>query len=143
VLDLIGDASLLDGCDGIAASDDGDGSPVRRHGFGDLCCAVGEGRHFEDAHRPVPNDRRCCGNLLLERGDGLRADVQRHPLRREWSIAGERLRLRVSGKLVGEDVIHRKQKAHAARLRLRQCFFRDVDFVSLEQRFADLLPFSF
>ena len=56
MFDLVRHAGLFHRGDRIAAADDGDGGGILGHRLRDAGGAAGKGRHFKDAHRPVPDD---------------------------------------------------------------------------------------
>ena len=137
--DLVGHAGLLDGGDRVSSANDAGGVLIRGDGLGDRVRTLGEGGHLEDAHRAVPDDGDGVGDLLLEEVDGGWANVESHEVGREGTVAGEDLRLRVGGELVGEDVIDGQQKVDALLLRLGERGLGDVDLVGFDERLAGCL----
>src|SRR5262249_6854364 len=61
--DFVGETCLLDGGDGIAATDDAEGAGAG-DGIGDGEGTMGEGWALEDAHRAVPEDRLGGGDTF-------------------------------------------------------------------------------
>ena len=56
VLDLVRHPGLLDGRDGIASADNGDGAGILCQRLRDAGGAAGKGRHFKHPHGSVPDD---------------------------------------------------------------------------------------
>src|SRR5271166_6184167 len=103
--DLVGYSGLVDRAHRIAAADDGDGRPVgcdrMRNGVG----AHGEFGKLEDAGGAVPDDGARGRYNLLDSRDGLGADVQTLPFRREVDRRVPQLRFGIGSEVVGEDVV--------------------------------------
>src|SRR3989442_2074860 len=79
--DFVREAGPMNGCDGVAASDDGSsaGAGGGSDGFGDLDRAFCERGHLVYAHGAVPDDGFCARNFLAVGFDAFRANVQAHP----------------------------------------------------------------
>src|SRR5271163_3327321 len=106
--DLFRYSGLLYRRNRIAAANDRDRILIRGNYLGEFGRAHGESGHLEDAHWAVPYDGRGIGDLLREQGDGLRPNVESHPLSGKWPVAFEDLRLRICSELVGQHVIDRQ-----------------------------------
>src|SRR5258708_2539635 len=110
VRDLVRDAGLMDGGDGVTAANDGGGAVAGGGGdsFGHFESAFGKGGHFEYAHRAIPNDGFGGGNFLAIGVDGFGTDVEPHPSVGR-SRNGKRLRGGVRFEFGADDVIDRKK----------------------------------
>ena len=77
-------------------------------------CAFGKGRHFEDSHRAIPNNRCGAGHFFGEQFDGFGTDIETH------QIIGNgfyRLSSCIEINVVCDDVVHRQQEFHVMLLR--------------------------
>ena len=132
---LVRQASLFDGGDGVATTDDGDtvqvGQSVR-----DRKGTLGEGVHFKHAHRTVPDDRLALVQFLLEGGDGVRSDVQTHPAIRD-RVDGDNLRVGIRGELVRDDDVSRQEQLDALLFRFRHQSLGEFNLVVFNQRGTD------
>ncbi len=134
--DLVGYAGLVDGRDGVAAADDGNGCLVGGHGLGDGVGADGEAGELEDAGGAVPHDGAGGGDDLLNGGDGLGTDVEALPVGGEVDGGVPGLGFGVGGEAVGEHVIDGEQDLHALGFALGEGFLGDVDLVFFYERLA-------
>ena len=128
----------MNGGNGIASADDrsGAGTCSGGDGSGDFERAIGEGGHFENAHGAVPNDSLGLGNFRCKRGDRFGTDVEAHLVSGriadvDRGCRGSRLEFR------GDDVVDREQELEVFLLRVSENFTGKVEFVILDERFAD------
>src|SRR6266403_938665 len=142
--DVVREAGPMNGCDGVAASDDGSsaGAGGGSDGFGDLDRAFCERGHLEYAHGAVPDDGFCARNFLAVGFDAFRANVQAHP---PVGCGGEGngLRRGVRFEFRADDVIHGKQEREFLLLGFFTQTPREVQFVVFDQRLADGLAVGF
>ena len=132
---LVREASLFDGGDGVATTDDRDAVQLRE-GVGDAEGTLGEGVHFEHTHRTVPDDGLALVEFALERLEGVRTDVETHPAFRNV-VDGDDLRLGIFGELVRDDDVGREQDLHALGFSLGHEFLGEVDLVVFNEGRAD------
>src|SRR6266446_4536042 len=142
--DFVREAGPMNGCDGIAAADNGRGAGAGggSDGFGDLERAFRESGHLEYAHGTVPDDGFCGGNFLTIGFDGLGTDIEAHPAF-GCSGDGDGLRRGVRFEFRADDVIDGKQE----RKFLLPCFVAQsaskFQLVIFDERFADGLAVGF
>src|SRR5882724_8826323 len=142
--DFVREAGLMNGCDGVATTDNGSGAAGggRRYGFGNFQSAIGESGPFENAHRPVPDNSFRPGNFLAIGFDGLGTDVQPHPAVRS---SGNRngLHRGVRFEFRTDDVIDGKEKREFLLLSFATQAPREVQLVLFDERLADRLAVGF
>src|ERR1035438_9456272 len=134
--DLVCYAGLVDGGDGIAAADDGDGCLVGCDRLGDGVCADGEFGKFEDAGGAVPNDCAGGGDDFLNGGDGLGSDVEALPVGGEVDRSVPGLGFGIGRETVGEDIVDGEQELNAFCLGLFERGFGHVDLVFFNEGLA-------
>jgi len=134
----------VNGGNGVSSANDGNCSTACSggNGLGDLQSALGESRHFENAHGAVPDDGSCGGNFLAVGFDGLGADVQAHPA---VGRGGDRNGLGggVGLEFGAHDVIHGKEQREFLFLRFFAEATGEVQLVVFDERFADGLAVGF
>src|SRR5882724_2338813 len=142
--DFVREAGVMNGCDGVAAADNGSsaGAGGGSDGFGDLERAFRERGHFEYAHGTVPDNGFCSGNFLTIGFDGFGTDVQAHPAV-GCGGDGNGLRRGVRFEFRADDVIHGKQQCEFLLLGFFTQTPREVQFVVFDQRLADGLAVGF
>ncbi|MPN05485.1 hypothetical protein SDC9_152736 [bioreactor metagenome] len=113
---LAGIAELFDCGSGIAAANDGRALALgtgRRNPLGPL----GKRGELKHAHGAVPDDGLGRNDNFGKELDALRPNIQTHPVCRHL-VRIHNLMLGVRAVGAGNDVVHRQQQLHAARLRL-------------------------
>jgi len=103
---LLSQASLLDGSDGITTTNDGNAAlagQISKSG-GDGVSALSEGIELEDTHGAVPDDGLGISEGTLEGLDGLRPNVEAHPVGGDLVNVND-LSGSIGGELVGNDNI--------------------------------------
>src|SRR5712664_2687747 len=142
--DFVREAGVMNGCDGVAASNDGSsaGACGSSDAFGNLERTFRESGHLEYAHGAVPDDGFCGGNFLTIGFDGFGTDIQAHPAF-GCSGDGDGLRRGVRFEFRADDVIDGKQE----RKFLLPCFVAQsaskFQLVIFDERFADGLAVGF
>ena len=136
VRELLGEPELLDRRRGVATACDRDRARCR--------CVDNSGRHrtrsrvkrrhFEHAHRAVPNDRLRRADRRAKRRARRGADVETHPSVGNRANRGHRLRARLE--LAAARVIARQQDLAALGLCLRENLLRELDAIRLDQAVA-------
>src|SRR5882762_9634530 len=141
---FVGEAGLMNGCDGIAAADDrsGAGACSGSDSPGNLERAFRECGQLEYAHGTVPDDGFCGGNFLAIGFDGLGTDIQAHPAV-GCGGDGNGLRRGVRFEFRADDVIDGKQEREFLLLGFFTQTPREVQFVVFDERFADGLAVGF
>src|SRR6266403_1056501 len=141
---FVREAGLMNGCNGVAASDNGSsaGTCGGSDGFGNLERAFRESGHLEYAHGTVPDDGFCGGNFLAIGFDGLGTDIQAHPAV-GCSGDGNCLRRGVRFEFRADDVIDGKQEREFLLLRFATQAPREVQLVVFHERIADGLAVGF
>ncbi len=134
----------MNGGDRIAAADDrsGAGGGCCGDGFGDFERAFGEGGHFEDAHRAVPDDGFGFGDFGGVGGDRLGADVEAHLVGGRRGNVADRCG-RVGFELRRDDVVGRQQKLEIFRFGVGDKALREIELVVFDERLADLQALRF
>src|SRR5437879_6391738 len=142
--DFVREAELMNGCDGVAASDDGSSASAcsGSYGFGDLERAFRESGHLEYAHGTVPDDGFCARNFLAVGFDGFRANVQAHPPV-GCGGDGNGLRRGVRFEFRADDVSNGKQELEFLLLRFATQAPCELQLVVFDERFADGLAVGF
>src|ERR1051325_5996204 len=85
---LVVEAELVERARRVRAADDRVGIGLRDR-LGHCACAFREGRPLEDAHRAVPEDRLCAGDLGGEGLTRLGPDVEAEPAVRERVVGND------------------------------------------------------
>src|ERR1022692_353229 len=142
VRDLIRDFSAVHRRDRIATAHNRNRSHVFRHGVSDLESPPRKSRNLKHSHGPVPYDGAGSRNFLREQFDGLRSNVERHAVGRNRLAFADLLHYRVGLRLHRHHVINGQQKLHIPLLCFLQQLPRQVHFVGLKQRLADLMSLS-
>src|SRR6267142_4314059 len=142
--DFVREAGVMNGCDGVAASNDGSsaGACGSSDAFGNLERTFRESGHLEYAHGAVPDDGFCGGNFLTIGFDGFGTDIQAHPAV-GCGRDGNGLRRGISLEFRADDVIDRKQQCEFLLLRFGTQAPREVQLVVLDERLADGLAVGF
>ncbi|MPN13605.1 hypothetical protein SDC9_160927 [bioreactor metagenome] len=139
VAHLVRETGLVHRRDAVAAADDRDAAVGFDFGdcLADAESAVREFRHFEAAHRSVPDHGlRLADRFGVEFG-GLRADVERHPAGR--NVVADDLGVGFGVELVRRDVVDREQKVDLQFLRLCDHLVRVVELVEFAEGVADVV----
>src|SRR5258708_35923432 len=142
--DFVSNAGLMNGGDGITATDDGgsSGAGGGGDGFGYFEGALRKSGHFEYAHGAVPDDGFGGSNFLAIGVDSFRSDVQAHPA--VWRRRnGNRFRGGVGLKLGTDKVIDGKEQSKFLLLGFGTEPLGKIEFFVFYKRFADGLAFSF
>ena len=131
---LVGEAGLFEGCNGVAAANDGDSAFVRgfSHSFSHSQRAFSKSVEFEYAHRTVPNNRLSafegfnvfCGSLF--------AGVECLPAIGNF-VHVYHLRVGISSEFVGDNEVNRQDYFYALFFGFFQEFTSQVVLV----RFAE------
>src|SRR6267142_5343847 len=141
---LVGNTGLVNGGNGIAASDDRNGAAASGRGdrFGDFERAFCERGHFEYAHWAVPHDGFCPCNFLAVGFDGLRANIQAHPAVRSSGNRND-LRRGVRFEFRADDVIDGQQERKFLLARFVAQAPCEVQLVIFDERVAYGLAVGF
>src|SRR5260370_32255131 len=144
VRNLIRNAALMDGGDGVTATDNGGSASAGGSGdslsyFERAFCKRG---HFEYAHGAIPDDGFGGGNFLAIGFDGLGPDVEAHPTVGGCGN-GDGLRCGVRLEFGTNNVIDREQQSEFLLLSFGAEPLGEIQFVVFNERLTDGLAFSF
>mmetsp|Transcript_27165 Transcript_27165/g.59366 ORF Transcript_27165/g.59366 Transcript_27165/m.59366 type:complete len:503 (+) Transcript_27165:129-1637(+) len=133
---LLREAGLLDGSNGVTATDDGDGVGHLGKGVSDGEGTLGEGVHLEHTHGAVPHHGLAGLQLLLERLDGVGTDIETHPAVGD-GVSGGNLGGSISGELVGQQHVGGEEELHTLSLGVSHQGLGELNLVLLDQGRTD------
>ena len=136
VRDPVGDAGLCDRRNRVPAAYDRR-ALTSATAFATAIVPCRERVDFEDAHRPVPGDRLGAADDFAIAGDGLRPDIEPHPIADRRIADLERFGRRSRFQPWRDDVIDGQLETQAARLAPAFDLARGVEQILLDQRLAD------
>ena len=98
--------------------------------------------HFEDTHRPVPDNGLGSRNFRGEGGSGLWSDVETHLVVRRGGNVDRSCRRR-GFKFWRDDMVDRKQKLAIVLFGVVEKFACQIELVVFDERFSDGQSLSF
>ena len=141
--DLVRQARLLEGCNGVAAADDGDSAVFRSLGdsLSNSERAFCKSIKLEYAHRSVPDDRLSAFKSLRVLFRRLLAGIECLPAIR-YFVDVNRLRVGIGSELVGNDEVDRQDDLDALVLCLLEQLASEVVLVRLAEGIANRQAFG-